>query len=63
MIWMSQKRLYVLVGSAPSSPAQIAQMEVEIPSMPVSIRPTFQTRLAQSKSEVEKVKKSVVSCK
>lgn len=29
--------------------------------MPVSIRQTFQTRLAQSKSEVEKVKKSVVS--
>lgn len=29
--------------------------------MPVSIRPTFQTRLAQSKAEVEKVKKSVVS--
>lgn len=43
------------------SPLQIAQMEVEIPSMPVSIRSTFQTRLAQSKSEVEKVKKSVVS--
>lgn len=36
-------------------------MELEIPSMPVSIRKTFQERLATSKSSVDKVTKQVVS--
>ncbi|TXT13686.1 hypothetical protein VHUM_01053 [Vanrija humicola] len=37
----------------------IAQMEVEIPSMPLSIRKTFQDKLAGSKSSVDRIKKQV----
>ncbi|KAI9638901.1 t-SNARE [Dioszegia hungarica] len=37
----------------------IAQMEVELPSMPVSIRQTFQQRLTTSRSALERVKKSL----
>lgn len=39
---------------------QIAQMEVEIPSMPLSIRKTFQDKLTGSKSSVDRIKKQVV---
>jgi vesicle transport through interaction with t-SNAREs protein 1 len=39
---------------------QIAQMEVELPSMPVSIRQNYQTRLSTSKQSLEKVKKTIV---
>lgn len=39
---------------------QIAQMEVELPSMPVSIRQTYQQRLTTSKAGLEKVKKTLV---
>ena len=35
-------------------------MEVELPSMPVSIRQTYQGRLATSRQALEKVKKSLV---
>ncbi|ORX37722.1 t-SNARE [Kockovaella imperatae] len=37
----------------------VAQMEVELPSMPVSIRQVYQGRLATSKQALEKVKKSL----
>ncbi|KAK8849702.1 hypothetical protein IAR55_005037 [Kwoniella newhampshirensis] len=37
----------------------VAQMEVELPSMPVSIRQTYQGRLATSKSGLDKVKKTL----
>ncbi|WWC92820.1 uncharacterized protein L201_007779 [Kwoniella dendrophila CBS 6074] len=37
----------------------VAQMEVELPSMPVSIRQTYQGRLATSKQGLEKVKKTL----
>ncbi|GMK55107.1 hypothetical protein CspeluHIS016_0201630 [Cutaneotrichosporon spelunceum] len=37
----------------------ISQMELEIPSMPVSIRKAFQERLAASKASVDKVTKQV----
>ncbi|WVQ95799.1 hypothetical protein IAU59_002898 [Kwoniella sp. CBS 9459] len=37
----------------------VAQMEVELPSMPVSIRQTYQARLATSRQGLEKVKKSL----
>ncbi|KAK4685078.1 vesicle transport through interaction with t-SNAREs 1, partial [Tremellales sp. Uapishka_1] len=37
----------------------IAQMEVELPSMPVSIRQTYQSRLHSSKTGLDKVKKGV----
>ncbi len=35
-------------------------MEVELPSMPVSIRQNYQGRLAASKAALDKVKKIVV---
>ena len=41
--------------------AQIAQMEVELPSMPVSIRQTYQGKLAGSRQALEKVKQALVS--
>ncbi|WWD04345.1 hypothetical protein V865_002414 [Kwoniella europaea PYCC6329] len=37
----------------------VAQMEVELPSMPLSIRQTYQGRLATSKQGLEKVKKTL----
>ena len=40
---------------------QVAQMEVELPSMPVSIRQNYQGKLAASKSGLDKVKKTLVS--
>jgi hypothetical protein len=42
--------------------SQISQMEIELPSMPLSIRTPYQTRLASSKSDLNKVKKALVSC-
>jgi vesicle transport through interaction with t-SNAREs protein 1 len=36
-------------------------MEVELPSMPVSIRQTYQARLATSKQGLDKVKRALVS--
>jgi vesicle transport through interaction with t-SNAREs protein 1 len=36
-------------------------MEVELPSMPVSIRQNYQGKLAASKSGLDKVKKTLVS--
>ena len=39
---------------------QVAQMEVELPSMPVSIRQTYQTRLTTSKQGLDKIKKTLV---
>lgn len=39
---------------------QVAQMEVELPSMPVSIRQTYQGKLAGSKAGLDKVKKTLV---
>jgi hypothetical protein len=36
-------------------------MEIELPSMPTSIRTPYQARLTSSKSELNKVKKSLVS--
>jgi hypothetical protein len=39
---------------------QISQMEVELPSMPASIRGTYQSRLQSSKQGLDRVKKSVV---
>lgn len=41
--------------------SQISQMEIELPSMPLSIRTPYQTRLASSKSDLNKVKKALVS--
>ena len=41
--------------------AQVAQMEVELPSMPLSIRQNYQGRLSTSKQALEKVKRSLVS--
>jgi vesicle transport through interaction with t-SNAREs protein 1 len=35
-------------------------MEVELPSMPVSIRQTYQQRLTTSRAGLEKVKKTLV---
>lgn len=40
---------------------QISQMEIELPSMPLSIRTPYSTRLGSSKAEVNKVKKALVS--
>lgn len=40
---------------------QIAQMEIELPSMPVSIRQNYQGRLSTSKQGLEKIKRTVVS--
>jgi len=37
-------------------------MEVELPSMPVSIRQNYQGKLAASKAGLDKVKKTLVSC-
>lgn len=37
----------------------IAQMEVELPSMPVSIRQTYRGRLAASRASLDKVKKAL----
>ncbi|ODN98077.1 hypothetical protein I350_07719 [Cryptococcus amylolentus CBS 6273] len=37
----------------------VGQMEVELPSMPVSIRSTYQGRLATSKQGLDKVKKTL----
>ncbi|KIR27614.1 vesicle transport through interaction with t-SNAREs 1 [Cryptococcus deuterogattii 99/473] len=37
----------------------VAQMEVELPSMPVSIRQTYQGRLAASKQSLDKIKKTL----
>ncbi|WVO17223.1 hypothetical protein L204_104915 [Cryptococcus depauperatus] len=37
----------------------VAQMEVELPSMPISIRQTYQQRLKTSKQGLDKVKKSL----
>lgn len=37
-------------------------MEVELPSMPVSIRQNYQGRLAGSKAALDKVKKILVRC-
>lgn len=39
----------------------IAQMEVELPSMPVSIRQNYQQKLASSKTGLERVKKTLAS--
>lgn len=36
-------------------------MEVELPSMPASIRQTYQGRLAASKQSLDKIKKTLVS--
>ena len=36
-------------------------MEVELPSMPVSIRQNYQGKLAASKAGLDKVKKTLVS--
>lgn len=44
----------------PLMPVQIAQMEVELPSMPISIRQTYGGRLRSSKEALEKVKKTLV---
>ncbi len=40
---------------------QISQMEIEVPSMPLSIRSTYSTRLASSRGDLHKVKKVLVS--
>jgi len=37
----------------------ISQMEIEVPSMPVSIRNTYATRLASSKADLHRVKKTL----
>ncbi|OWZ37571.1 vesicle transport through interaction with t-SNAREs 1 [Cryptococcus neoformans c8] len=37
----------------------VAQMEVELPSMPASIRQTYQGRLAASKQSLDKIKKTL----
>ena len=60
---MRRKRLSVRPRSVAQSAdvVQIAQMEVELPSMPVSIRQTYQGRLATSRQALEKVNKSLVS--
>ena len=36
-------------------------MEVELPSMPVSIRQTYRGRLAASRASLDKVKKALVT--
>lgn len=36
-------------------------MEVELPSMPTSIRQTYQGRLAASKQSLDKIRKTLVS--
>lgn len=38
---------------------QISQMEVELPSMPVSIRSNYSSRIHTSKTELQKVKRSL----
>lgn len=39
--------------------SQISQMEVELPSMPVSIRSNYSSRIHTSKTELQKVKRSL----
>jgi vesicle transport through interaction with t-SNAREs protein 1 len=59
---MKLRRLYVHVLALRSmSHHQVAQMEVELPSMPVSIRQNYQGKLAASKAGLDKVKKTLVS--
>lgn len=58
----SQSAAHTCCGKVPQSHArQVAQMEVELPSMPVSIRQNYAGRLATSKQGLEKVKRTLVS--
>jgi hypothetical protein len=61
---MKLRRLYVpvlVLALRNMSDGQVAQMEVELPSMPVSIRQNYQGKLAASKAGLDKVKKTLVS--
>lgn len=58
---MRLRKLYVSVLALGSIDGQVAQMEVELPSMPVSIRQNYQGKLAASKAGLDKVKKTLVS--